>query len=140
MKILIGVDESSFSQAAVESVAQRSWAVGTQVKIVSAVDDYFGAAEDSNHYQIASRAVDHVIETLRKSQNQFELSGEIVDGAPPEVILAEAEKWGAELIVVGSHGRRGLGRFLLGSVSQAVALHANCSVQIVRPAARSEAS
>lgn len=139
MKVLIGVDDSSFSQAAVASVAQRTWELGTQVKIVSAVDTflYTNLNEETNRYEIARRAVDHAVEVLRKSHNQFELSGEIIEGSPKEVILDEAEKWPADLIVVGSHGRRGLNRFLLGSVSQAVALHANCSVEIVRaPAAK----
>jgi nucleotide-binding universal stress UspA family protein len=63
---------------------------------------------------------------------RFEVAGDIIEGHPKQVLLDEAEKWGADLIVVGSHGRRGLDRFLLGSVSQAVALHARCSVEIVR--------
>jgi nucleotide-binding universal stress UspA family protein len=49
-----------------------------------------------------------------------------------ELILNEAAEWGADLIVVGSHGRRGAGRFLLGSVSEPVGFHADCSVEIVR--------
>ena len=53
-------------------------------------------------------------------------------GAPKELILAEAEKWQADLVVVGSHGRRWIKRFLLGSVSEAVAIHANCSVEVIR--------
>jgi nucleotide-binding universal stress UspA family protein len=53
-------------------------------------------------------------------------------GEPCGVILDTAKKWGADLIVLGSHGRRGLDRFLLGSVSEAVAIHAACSVQVVR--------
>ena len=48
------------------------------------------------------------------------------------LFLNEAEKFDADLIVVGSHGHGGIGRFLLGSVSQSVALHAACSVLIVR--------
>jgi hypothetical protein len=48
------------------------------------------------------------------------------------VILDEAERWGADLIVVGSHGYRAWERFLLGSVSQAVVSHAKCSVAVVR--------
>ncbi len=56
----------------------------------------------------------------------------VLSGVPKRAILEEAERFGADLIVVGSHGHGMLERFLLGSVSQAVALHATCSVEIVR--------
>jgi nucleotide-binding universal stress UspA family protein len=46
--------------------------------------------------------------------------------------MDEAEKWGPDLIVLGSHGYSGWRRFLLGSVSHAVATHEHCSVEIVR--------
>jgi nucleotide-binding universal stress UspA family protein len=59
-------------------------------------------------------------------------------GRAQDVILDEAERWGADLIVLGSHGYRAFKRFLLGSVSQAVATHAPCSVEIVRRAAPSD--
>jgi nucleotide-binding universal stress UspA family protein len=55
----------------------------------------------------------------------------LLDG-PKSIIMDEAEKWGADLIVVGSHGHRGIERFLLGSVSEGVALHAKCSVEVIR--------
>ena len=53
-------------------------------------------------------------------------------GPVVDIIMQEAEKFNADLIVVGSHGGGAIERFLLGSVSQAVALHAKCSVEIVR--------
>ena len=56
----------------------------------------------------------------------------VLSGNPKEVILEEAKKWNADLIVVGSHGRRGFKRFLLGSVSEAIAINAHCSVVVVR--------
>jgi nucleotide-binding universal stress UspA family protein len=57
------------------------------------------------------------------------------------VILEQSEAFGADLIVVGSHGLGNFERFLLGSVAQAVALHAKCSVEIVRsPKARTKNS
>ncbi|MBO0857394.1 MAG: universal stress protein [Chloracidobacterium sp.] len=58
-------------------------------------------------------------------------SQEVKDGHPKDVILDEAEKWGADLIVLGSHGYNGWERFLLRSVSHAVASHTHCSVEIV---------
>ncbi|MFN2407796.1 MAG: universal stress protein [Pyrinomonadaceae bacterium] len=63
-------------------------------------------------------------------------SGEVLSGKPKEIILEDAKKWNADLIVVGSHGRRGFKRFLLGSVSEAVAMNAHCSVVVVRSTAR----
>jgi nucleotide-binding universal stress UspA family protein len=53
-------------------------------------------------------------------------------GEPRAVILDAAKTWGSDLIVLGSHGRRGMDRFLMGSVSEAVAIHAHCSVEVVR--------
>jgi nucleotide-binding universal stress UspA family protein len=54
------------------------------------------------------------------------------------VILDEAERWGADLIVLGSHGYGAWQRFMLGSVSHAVATHAHCSVEIVWRKPRAE--
>jgi nucleotide-binding universal stress UspA family protein len=48
------------------------------------------------------------------------------------MILDEAKTWGADLIVMGSHGRHGLDRLVMGSVAEAVASHAHCSVEVVR--------
>jgi len=56
----------------------------------------------------------------------------IVKGNPKEQIIRHAAEWGADLVVVGSHGRRGVKRWLLGSVSEAVARHAYCSVEVIR--------
>ena len=53
-------------------------------------------------------------------------------GDPRTVIVDEANEWGANLIVMGSHGRTGSTRLLLGSVAQAVVGHAPCSVEVVR--------
>jgi nucleotide-binding universal stress UspA family protein len=60
------------------------------------------------------------------------VTSKVAEGHPADTILDEAERWQADLIVVGSHGFGPVKRRLLGSVSQAVALHAPCSVEIVR--------
>jgi len=56
----------------------------------------------------------------------------VASATPKEHILKEAQDWGANLIVLGSHGQSGLTRLLLGSVSEAVATLALCSVEVIR--------
>lgn len=56
----------------------------------------------------------------------------MIEGPPREIIVDEADKWGADLIVMGSRGLGAWSRVLLGSVSNAVVHHAKCSVLIVR--------
>jgi len=146
MKILLAIDGSSFSDAAVKELATKPWPVNSEVKIVSVVeppllptvetwvppDNYIealdAAAEDQAR-TIVNKAADRV---RREQGDHLRVSTEIVKGHPKHAIIDEADFWGADLILMGSHGYRGLTRLWLGSVSQAVASHANCSVEIVR--------
>jgi nucleotide-binding universal stress UspA family protein len=145
MKILLAVDGSSFSDAAVEEVARRPWPAGSEVKVLQvserplipatepwALPDNYFEEMDRAAREHARATVDKAVASLKKSE--LKVVAEIVDGYPKHVIVDEAQQWGADLIVVGSHGYRGLTRLLLGSVSQAVASHAHCSVEIVRKA------
>jgi nucleotide-binding universal stress UspA family protein len=54
-------------------------------------------------------------------------------GDPADEIVAAAREWGADLIVVGTHGRRGIGRMFLGSVAETVLRHAPCAVLVIPP-------
>ncbi len=145
MKILLAVDGSTFSDAAVSEAARRPWPAGSEVRIISAAEASHIPAP------VPHGAADLYAEDLKEARERArlavdlaasKLSGEagaalrITTAAPvgtaTQVILREAEEWGADLIVVGSHGRGFLKRLLLGSVSQAVAAHAECSVEIVR--------
>jgi len=64
----------------------------------------------------------------------------VASGDVREKIVEYAAEWGADLIVLGSHGRSGASRFLLGSVTEWIARHAPCSVKIVRPFAERKAA
>lgn len=146
MRILLAIDGSPFSEAAVEEVARRPWPPGSEVKVISAIEppivpmadgwappaDYYVKLEEGSMEQ-ARASVNRAVERIRAGAGPgVQATSELLRGTARAVILDEAETWGADLIVVGSHGYRGLTRFLLGSVSQAVASHANCSVEIVR--------
>jgi nucleotide-binding universal stress UspA family protein len=146
MKILLATDGSTCSEAAVNEVTRRPWPAGSEVRVFSVVElpfvptpetwslpeSYYSGLEKARRDQ-ARAAVVKAMEQIRAGQSApHEISASVVDGRAEEAILDEATAWGADLIVVGSHGLSGWRRFVLGSVSQAVAAHAPCSVEIVR--------
>lgn len=155
MKILLAVDGSEYSDAAVEEVANRPWPRESDVHVISAIhlpftptpetwelpESYYSQLEKAAREQAVS-AVNHAVSRLSESNSEREaplaLTSDVITGHAEEAIIETAKAWGADLVVLGSHGYRGLTRFLLGSVSQAVASHAPCSVEIVRKKMQSE--
>lgn len=146
MKILLATDGSAHSNAAVEEIARRPFPANTKVRIVSAyeriplitkiepmgVSQEYYAEADQKALKSAENATEYAAKILRKRNPTLSITTTVIEGSPKSVILKEAETFGADLIVVGSHGYGVVKRFLLGSVSHAVALHAKCSVEIVR--------
>jgi nucleotide-binding universal stress UspA family protein len=146
MRILIATDGSEHSKAMVKEFAGRTFAPNIKVRIISAyqgasymmyaapmgvLSDYY-LETDKYLLKAAEEATENAANILRKKKPDLSISTAAIEGSPKSVILDEAEKFGADLIVIGSHGHGAVAGFLLGSVSQAVALHAKCSVEIVR--------
>ena len=140
MRILLAIDGSKCSEVAVSTLAKRPWPAGTIVRLLSVIEPVTLPVPESvtmpeTWYEAMRRAARADIEratTLLKQSAGLEIETAIPIGSPQEMILREARDWHADLIVVGCHGTGQEGQFLLGSVSQAVALHAPCSVEIVR--------
>jgi len=102
----------------------------TEAAVLSA--QFFEDAEKAARNRAGS-VIEDALAKFRAHGNQLlPVTTAIIGDAPKEAIVEEAERWGADLVVVGSHGYRGFKRYLLGSVSQAVATRAKCSVEIVR--------
>jgi nucleotide-binding universal stress UspA family protein len=127
-RVLLATDGSETSAAAARVLAGRPWPEGSEFRIVTVEEPWL----------IRPTSVIHHIESAEQVlvSAGLKASGDVLSGKPTEAILEDAKKWNADLIVVGSHGRRGFRRFLLGSVSEAVAMNAHCSVVVVRGAAR----
>lgn len=87
---------------------------------------------DRDSVKEGEHAIAKASKILLKQNQELTITSAVIEGIPKSAILDEAEKIEADLIIVGSHGYGAIKRFLLGSVSQAVALHAKCSVLIVR--------
>jgi nucleotide-binding universal stress UspA family protein len=144
MKILLAIDESIFSEAATQAVIARIRPDDVEVVALTVVDliNYFSSEEAAKAYipnieeirsarlKQASELVERAAHLLRTAG--FKATAEVSEGEPKSRIIEKAEEWRADLIVLGSHGRKGFDRALLGSVSEAVARHAPCSVAIVR--------
>jgi nucleotide-binding universal stress UspA family protein len=142
MKILLAVDGSSHSQEAVDDVARRPWPPRSTVRVLSVIQPYTPPAtefvlagttlEDIRRQQTAD--ADHLTARAADAVKAAGVSAEttVREGDPRSVIVDEADEWGADLIVVGSHGRTGVKRWLLGSVAGSIVSHAPCSVEVVR--------
>lgn len=141
-RILLATDGSDYSATAARSIATRPWPEGSEVRIVSVVEPI---AHAGALWHSAGAVVDRAREeSVKKCEDAVRAAQEIItsaeirtqiavlEGAPKRRIVEEAKDWGAHMVVVGSHGRRGLTRYLLGSVSEAVAMHAQCSVEVIR--------
>ena len=153
MRILLATDGSGHSEAAVHEIARQRWPADSEVRVISVVEPPYvlgtfpGESVNTSLYveieksarDRARAAVDKAAAQLQSDEGsrQLTVTTDMLSGSAKRVILEDAEAFRADLIVVGSHGHGMLDRFLLGSVSQAVALHARCSVEIVRTLERS---
>ena len=146
MKILLAIDGSAYSDAAVEELIKRPWPPHSEVKVITATEmpvpvgmgpwgvlpDYSVELEKSVR-KVAQTVMDDALLKLSTIEDKtLKISSEIVQGPPGQIIVEEAERWGADLILIGSRGLGAWNRLLLGSVSTAVLHHAKCSVEIVR--------
>ena len=142
MRILLATDGSDYSVSAARSIATRPWPDGSEIRIISIVEQIAPAADP---WYAAGAVAERVrLDNTKRSEEAVSAAQEIIasagikteiailEGSPKRRIVEDSKEWGAHLVVVGSHGRRGLTRYLLGSVSEAVAMHAHCSVEVIR--------
>jgi nucleotide-binding universal stress UspA family protein len=155
MKILIGYDGSTTADAALDDLKSAGLPDRAEAIVISVaevwlppenVEEADSAAKNNyvekltgKHHQKGSKAVGeaetfarHARERLKKSFPGWKISAEGTFGSPAREIIIKANEMKADLIVVGSHGRSAVGRFLIGSISQKVLTAAACSVRVAR--------
>ncbi len=147
-RILVPTDFSTCAEVAVDYALELGRALHAEVRLChcgtmpdyqvpSLVSPAMRTAATSLVNQLAQmfdaarHEMDHLVE--RKQGHGVVLSVAFVEGYPDEGIVKHAKEWGADLVVIGSHGRRGLSRILLGSVTERVVRHAPCPVLVVHP-------
>lgn len=145
MKVLLAIDGSRHSDVAIAEVARRPWPAETEVLVLTVIhatapvipDPAFvlAAAHVQQIQELSEQApalVSAACEQLRRSAPDLTVLTTVDEGAPKDVILETARTWGADLIVVGSHGYGRVRSFVLGSVAHGVLTEAPCSVLVAR--------
>lgn len=140
--ILVPVDDSPISYAAVEhalSLAKLSNATVTLLSVV-AVDPFVGV----DFYQVAPAITEHFMQAEAHAKTQLQdiaqsfirdgisVNTKIHHGPASESIIFVADEIGADLIIMGSHGRTGMKRLILGSVARTVLSESHIPVLIVK--------
>ncbi|MBX9694500.1 MAG: universal stress protein [Cyanobacteria bacterium] len=141
MKIMVAVDGSECSRDAVDFVAERAWKNDDEFMIVTVVEpiptEYgLGLVLDGNEFtqehRDASELVANLGLILREELPANNSDAKVLSGLVVEQICQWARVWGADLIVMGSHGRKGFQHFMLGSVAEEVLRTAPCTVEVVK--------
>ena len=144
MRILLALDDSRYSAGITDALIAQVRTKGVEVRLLHVLEPFparlatkIGSRESPDFVAArmqqrvgGKRLLAQAAEKLRAAG--FKVTTLIEEGDPRSSILDLSAIWRADLIMVGSHGRTGLDRFLTGSVSEAVAKHAECSVEIIR--------
>jgi nucleotide-binding universal stress UspA family protein len=134
-RIVIGTDGSRWADTAIQTVADRNWPAGTEVRLVAVPELTLfvtpeWVADLSEDEQIWARKVIESGE-IKLRDAGLAVSSLIKRGDAKRTLVQEAEAWRADCVFLGARGVRGVGRLFLGSVSSAVAARAHCSVEVV---------
>jgi nucleotide-binding universal stress UspA family protein len=137
-KILVAIDSEPVAVRAAETGVNLAQALGAEVAFIYVVDASIAYAGDTGppaSELIAAAKLDaqRLVTAVRQRLSPQSSVVEFIPvGTPSEEIVKAAEEWSADLLVIGSHGRRGMQRALLGSVAETVMRHAPCPLVVVR--------
>ncbi|MBX9669920.1 MAG: universal stress protein [Candidatus Obscuribacterales bacterium] len=147
MKVLIALDESKFADVALDAVSTRSWPAGTEFRLLSVVElgrhEYEGldASSVPQLKPVQEKLIREVKGSLESRagslQSKFDgctVDVKVLQGQARDVIVNEARDWCSDCLILGSHGRKGIQKFLLGSVAESMLGHAPCTVEVVKSA------
>jgi nucleotide-binding universal stress UspA family protein len=144
-KILVAVEDEHFAKEITDFVIHHEWPADVSFRVVHIVEEPPPIPLPASYHELTEAYWDVgtrlVRESSAKIKNAFpnaSVLDQVIEGDPKEEIVRAAEVWGANMIVLGARGRHGFRRFLLGSVTRSVSVHAPCSVMIVRPFAAVE--
>lgn len=135
MKIIVAIEDRTFADAFLKMLDQLMWTEFATIRVIHVITPIdktmmWPGEECRNE---AKELVADFAKELRKKFSGASVEETVLEGYAAEAIIDTAIEWTADLIIIGSYGKRGLSRFLIGNTASSVASHAPCSVLIVRP-------
>jgi nucleotide-binding universal stress UspA family protein len=151
-RVLVAIDDTGLSDLVVESLSPQMRPDQTEVLVLQVVEPFLYTAPPQmapgyqpemsarmkDRKELAKRSVDSAVDVLRKAG--FQVTSQVVESEIIEGILNAASEWGADLIVVTSHARKGVAKFLHRSVAEGIVHRALCSVLVVKELSRKAAA
>jgi Universal stress protein UspA and related nucleotide-binding proteins len=150
MKVLIAINETSYADAIADFVTTHHWEPDTEFTLMTVVEplkvgsmmavlpgpilDETVAKQKEN----AERVLAAFVQSISQTVSEERIKRIILEGFPSDEIMKEVLVSKSNMLVVGSHGRHGIERIVLGSVSLFLVSHAPCSVVVIRPARKQE--
>ena len=148
MNVLLPVDGSPASDAALDALIHQYNPADTDVRVLHIVEPPMSVSDSLAFAEAAAAAgvvAEQITERHRRGQQiadraldrlraaHFRATADVRDGDPRPDVLEAATNWPADAVMMGSHGRHGFDRLLMGSVAEYVLRRAPCAVEIVRP-------
>ncbi len=137
-KVLIAVDSSEYAMKAAKKGLELAHQLGAKAALVFVVDKSKGMGNidagitPSQALIVLKREAEQTLEELTEMYSGNEVIKFMPEGSPEEDILKTAENWNADLLVLGTHGRTGLKRILMGSIAEHIVRYSVIPVMVVR--------
>lgn len=141
-RILVAVDGGEIASRAVATGADLAARLRGQLALVTVINPREAMAVEGGPpademLRIMREEAEELLRVASMEASACPPSHRFVrEGSPGPEVCASAREWGAEMIVVGTHGRGGLSRLLMGSTAEAVVRHAPCPVLVVPASSR----
>jgi nucleotide-binding universal stress UspA family protein len=144
--VVVALDDKENTKKLVDHILEFPWPQNTSFKCVHVVQELHQNFLSVQEIQPAETLAEHYNDLVKGSKDWLEIAAQSINnkfgqrlakvdvllGEPRKAILDLAKAWPADLILMGSHGRKGVEKAILGSVAESVAMHANCSVEVLR--------
>ena len=138
MKMLVALDQSKFAGTVLEKAIAMAKKLDASLSIMTVAEDYFDIGDYLDVESVTQKVLEATKADAQKYAAEAKAAGieaEVIveqGVSPADLIIAHAKNKAIDLVVVGHQGKKGLQRFLIGSVASRIAPHAPCSVLVIR--------